>query len=103
VSGVSELTDHRLNITLKMFIVRPSHTLSRDLLVIRQEAVQAGSRIVNWQLYVEVAPIVGLLEKAKCRKCGQEEEFLYHIFCHCAILAARRLEVFGCSSVAMAL
>jgi Zn finger protein HypA/HybF involved in hydrogenase expression len=58
--------------------------------------MQAGNRVVNghctlrWHLQ-----IMGLLESVKCTKCGQEEEFSYHILCQCPAFAGHRLEIFG--------
>jgi hypothetical protein len=38
---------------------------------------------------------MGLLESAKCGKCGQEAEISYHKLCQCPALAKNRVEIFG--------
>jgi predicted amidophosphoribosyltransferase len=48
-----------------------------------------GHWALRWHLH-----IMGLSENAMCKKCKQEEEKSYHIFCPCLALAKYRVEIF---------
>jgi hypothetical protein len=65
---------------LKLFVGKPFDKLSRDRRALGRKQCRLATGLLNGHCTLrQYLHIMGLLDSAKCRKCGQEESTIYSV------------------------